>query len=142
MTFLEFLQLIPALLGLSADQPREQEVVRSVVVHDEWILRVPVRPRVIAPIEWVEHKGPKCIDAGRIAGAVLSGEASVDFLMKDRQRFRAEVDSDCLGLDFYKGFYLQPDDDRVCARRETIRSRIGGSCRIERFRMLEPRLKR
>ena len=44
-------------------------------------------------------------------------------------------------LDFYGGFYLQPDDDRICAKRETIRSRVGGSCRIERFRLLEPQVK-
>ena len=50
------------------------------------------------------------------------------------------MDSDCPALDFYGGFYLQPDDERICAKRETIRSRVGGSCRIERFRLLVPQL--
>ena len=60
----------------------------------------------------------------------------------DRSRVRAKIDDDCPAIDFYGGFYLQPEDDRVCAKRDEIRSRMGGSCRIERFRSLEARLKR
>ena len=62
--------------------------------------------------------------------------------MADRSRVRAKIDDDCPAIDFYGGFYLQPEDDRVCAKRDEIRSRMGGSCRIERFRSLEARLKR
>ena len=51
------------------------------------------------------------------------------------------MDSDCPALDFYGRFYLQPDDENICARRETIRSRVGGSCRIEKFRKLVPQYK-
>ena len=142
MTLIAFLSLLPALLGLTADPPAEQQVVRRMVVRDEIILRIPVRPRLSQRIEWKEHKGPRCVDADQIAGATLSGPSSIDFLLTNRQRIRAEVDSECPALDFYKGFYLQPDDERICARREYIRSRVGGSCRIERFRRLEPKIKR
>ena len=142
MTLIAFLSLLPALLGLTADPPAEQQVVRRMVVRDEIILRIPVRPRLSQRIEWKEHKGPRCVDADQIAGATLSGPSSIDFLLTNRQRIRAEVDSECPALDFYRGFYLQPDDERICARREYIRSRVGGSCRIERFRRLEPKIKR
>ena len=71
---------------------------------------------------------------------MLSGRSSVDFVLRDRRRVRAELDSDCPALDFYGGFYVQPDDDRICARRDVIRSRMGGICRIERFRRLVPKL--
>ena len=112
------------------------------VVRDEIIFRIPVRPRPSPAIEWKERKGPKCLDADRIAGAMLSGPSTIDFLMRDRQRIRAEMDSECPALDYYGRLYLIPDDDRICAKREFVRSRVGGSCRIERFRKLVPQVKR
>ncbi len=141
MTLLALLGLFPALFAMAGDPAPRQQEVRRVVIHDEVILRIPVRPRPSRPIEWVEKKGPKCLQAGRIAGAMLSGASSIDFVMRNGQRVRATMDSECPALDFYGGFYLQPDDDRICAKRETIRSRVGGSCRIERFRLLIPQLK-
>ena len=78
-----------------------------------------------------------------IAGATLSGPSSIDFVLRDRRRIRAKLDDDCPALDFYSGFYLQANEDElICAKREMIRSRIGGSCRIARFRRLEPQAKR
>ena len=38
------------------------------------------------------------------------------------------------------GFYLQPQDDRLCVRRDAIHSRMGGSCTIEQFRKLVPKI--
>lgn len=142
MTILALFGLFPALFALIADTPAEREVVRRVVIRDEVILRIPVRPRHPFPIEWIEKKGPKCLDAGAVAGAMLSGSSTIDFVMRDRTRFRAEMDSECPALDFYGGFYMQLDEDRICAKRETIRSRVGATCRIERFRRLVPQAKR
>jgi hypothetical protein len=142
MTLFALMGLFPALFGVIADPPSEQQVVRRVVIHDEVIFRIPIRPRASPPIEWVEHKGPKCIPANMLAGAILSGPSSIDFVLRNRQRVRAIMDSDCPALDFYKNFYLQPDDDRICAKRETVHSRVGGSCRIERFKLLVPQYKK
>ena len=141
MSFLALLGLIPALLGSAAQSSGDDQVVRRVIVQDEVIFRIPIRPRVSPSIEWIEHKGPKCIPANMLAGAVLSGPSSIDFVLRNRQRVRAKMDNDCPALDFYKNFYLQPDDEYVCAKRETIRSRVGGSCRIEKFRYLVPQYK-
>jgi hypothetical protein len=141
MTILAFLGLFPALFGAAAQAPVEREVVRRVVIHDEVILRIPIRPRLSRPIEWVERKGPRCLPANMLAGATLSGPSSIDFVLRNRQRVRAIMDSDCPALDFYGRFYLQPDDEYICAKRETIRSRIGGTCRIEKFRTLVPQYK-
>lgn len=141
MTIFTLLGLVPALLALAGDPPSGQQVVRRVVVQDQIILRIPVRPRPRQRIEWIERKGPKCVEAERIAGATLSGPSSIDFLLRDRRRVRAVMDSECPALDFYDGFYLQPDDERICAKREMIRVRSGGSCRIVRFRALEPQIK-
>ena len=135
MIFLSLLSLIPAMFAL-AGEPQHELFVRRVVIQDEVIFRIPVRPRPVKRFQWEEKKGPKCVPADRIAGPVLSGPASIDFLLRDRTRIRAEMDSECPALDFYDGFYLQPDDERICAKRETIRNRVGASCRIQRFRTL------
>ena len=142
MILLSFLGLFPALLGLVADPPAERQVVRRMVIRDEIILRIPIRPRPSPAIEWKESKGPRCLDTDRLSGAMYSGPSSIDFVLRDGRRFRAQMDGECPAIDFYGGFYLQPDDDRLCAKRDFVRSRVGGSCRIERFRSLVPKVKR
>lgn len=136
--------LLPLLLGLFAGPaPGQQAVVTRLVVQDQLILRIPVRPRPLLPpaFEWAEGKGPKCIPTSAIRGAMLSGPGQVDFVLVDRQRLRAKLSEDCPALDFYSGFYLQSEDQRLCVRRDMIFSRMGGSCRIERFNQLAPKLR-
>ena len=78
MTILALLGLVPALLGMAAQSTSpSSRGVRRVVVHDEIILRIPVRPRLSKKVEWVEKKGPKCVPTGMLAGAVLSGPSSI-----------------------------------------------------------------
>lgn len=127
------------LFGLASSSEGAQ--VRSLVVEDQIVLRVPVRPAP-AEIEWVERKGPKCIASGAIRGAFLSGGDHVDFLLAGRKLLRAQLDDECPALDFYEGFYLNSDDEQICAKRDAIRSRVGASCRIERFRELVPKVRR
>jgi hypothetical protein len=144
VTPVTFLSLVPLLLGIIAAQPGAVErSVTRLVIQDEVILRIPVQPRpILQQIEWVERKGPKCIPAAAIRRALLSGPEEVDFILANRARVRAKFDEDCPALDFYAGFYLQPQDDqRLCARRDAIHSRMGGSCTIERFKQLVPRLR-
>jgi hypothetical protein len=135
--------MVSVLLGLATVQPAAVQTVTRLVVQDEVILRIPVQPRPMAPAEqWIERKGPKCIPAGAIRGALLSGSEQVDFIMINRARVRAQFDEDCPALDFYRGFYVQPRDQELCAGRDAVHSRIGGSCTIERFKSLVPRLAR
>ena len=143
MTVSIFLALFPLLLGLApAPSGAPQVSVQRMVVEQEWILRVPVRPqRLPQQFDWVESKGPKCVPTSDIRGALLSGTDHVDFLLPERQRIRATFDDDCPALDFYGGFYLKTEDHQLCARRDSVHSRMGGSCRIERFRKLKPKFK-
>jgi hypothetical protein len=134
--------LLSALLAGSEAPPTPAEPVKVMTVEERLIIRVPVAPRPRLHIRWEEEKGPKCLPAYAIAGAFLSGPDSVDFLLRNRQMMRAKLDSDCEALDFYGGFYVQPEDRRICARRDTIRSRVGGSCRILKFRTLVPKVDR
>jgi hypothetical protein len=144
MTFASFLALLPALLGLAAAQaPGPATEVRRILVRDEIIIRVPIRARPIAPdLGWIERKGPKCIHARQLRGALLSGPDSVDFILDGRKRIRASFDTRCPALDFYGGFYLNTEDDKVCAGRDMVRSRVGSGCVIEKFHRLSPRPRR
>ena len=120
----------------------QADQVRTLVVQEEVVMRVPVRPRLMAPaVEWVEKKGPDCIPARSIRAAALSGREHVDFLLMDRRRMRARLSDDCPALDFYNGFYLRPEGGRICERRDSIHSRMGSSCLIEKFRTLVPRFR-
>lgn len=95
-----------------------------------------VPPPVVA---YREKRGPGCIDANAIAGVAVSGPDAVDFILKGGQRVRAKLADACPALDYYSGFYLSPQSDgRVCADRDSIRTRSGGDCQIDRFRKLEP----
>lgn len=134
--------LFSALLAGSEAAPAPPEGVSVMTVQERLIIRIPVAPRPRIRIRWEEEKGPKCLPAQAIARAFLSSPDSVDFLLRNRQRVRARLDSDCDGLDFYGQLYLLPNDGRICARRDVIRSRVGGSCRIDRFRALVPRVDR
>lgn len=135
---------VPLLLGILAAQPGlvGQSVTR-LVGQDETILRVPVQPRPLMPqFEWHEKKGPKCFPVAMVKRALLSGPQQVDFVLGGNRRVRAHLDEDCPALDFYSGLYLQLQDDRLCAGRDAIRSRMGGSCTIDRFRLLVPQLRK
>lgn len=134
---------LPLLLSIFGAQPGPVgTTVTRLVVEDEIIMRVRIQPRPMFPeIQWVEHKRLKCIPIEDIRGALLSAPAQIDFVMANHKRVRAHIDEDCPALDFYGDFYLQPEDDRLCAGRDPIRSRMGGSCMIEQFRHLEPHVK-
>lgn len=111
----------------------------QVTVRERIIIRVPRNAPRAPAIRWVEKKGPKCIAADQLGGAIV-GTRSVDLVLHGGDRVRAILDGDCPALDFYSGFYLKPSSDgQICARRDTIRSRSGDSCEISVFKRLVAR---
>ena len=111
------------------------------VVREQVIVRF--RQSTPARIDWKEGKGPKCVQTRAIVGAALVGRDSVDLILRNRQRVRAKLESSCPALDYYYGFYITPNaDGLVCEDRDSIRSRMGGACGIDRFRGLEPIVRR
>ena len=116
-----------------------QQTVTRLVIDEEVIVRVPVRPAPMPPrFRWIASKGPKCVPVSAVRGALLSSTNHVDFVLPTpSRRVRAEFGADCPALDFYGGFYLRPNGDgKLCAHRDAISSRIGGNCRIQRFMLL------
>ena len=142
MTFAGFFGLIALLLAVAEPDAAPVPPVRVMTVQRQLIISVPVRPHPNLQFRWEEDKGPKCVPVGAIAGALLAGEGSIDLVLRNRQRIRARLDGDCDGLDFYGGLYIQTGDGQVCAKRDSIRSRVGGTCRIEKFKLLVPKVER
>ena len=143
--------MIPALIllalvpGASAQESRIEEVeVAQLTLHQRIIIRIPrlpfTRSRADDPpegVRWVEKKGPKCVPMVKLEGALIAAPASVDLIIEDGNRVRAKLDKNCPSLDFYSGFYLKPTaDGMVCADRDSIRTRSGGSCGIDEFKRL------
>jgi hypothetical protein len=141
VTLASLIALAPLLLGLSAGGVNAQRV-RQVIVEDQLIVRVPVRPLPPPQLEWLAVRGVQCLKVDAIRGAMLSGPQQVDILLPQQRRVRAHFSADCPALDFYSGFYLKPDDGRLCAGRDSVYSRIGGNCQVQRMQLLMPRLKR
>ncbi|MFA5970221.1 MAG: hypothetical protein WC816_13385 [Sphingomonas sp.] len=82
-----------------------------------------------------EKKGPKCVPIQAIQGASVTRRDSIDLVTMDGITLRARFDAHCPALDFYRGFYMrQTEDGRVCAGRDSVRSRSGADCRIKSFK--------
>jgi hypothetical protein len=94
----------------------------------------------LPPIRWTERASTdQCLPVATLAGASITRPDSVDMVLTGGRRMRARLADDCPALGFYSGFYIRPPaDGRICARRDVIRSRSGGECRIEGFRALIP----
>jgi len=142
---------LPALLLLTLTPAASAEVgqldgveLAQMTIHQRLVIRI---PRVLgrssaqrsAPptIRWAEKKGPKCVPMGALEGAIITGSDSVDLMVADGTRLRAEFDDDCPALDFYSGLYVKGTmDGMICADRDSIRSRSGSVCRIDGFKRL------
>jgi hypothetical protein len=124
----------------ASDAPPAEERYAQVTVRQQIIIRVPRGVRTApmsAATQWRESRGPRCIAARSVAGATLVGQNSVDLLLTDSSRVRVKLDNGCGGLDFYQGFYVNGTaDGMICAGREAVRSRMGGQCGIDQFRLL------
>lgn len=132
------------LLG-NGGQPAEGAAVPQSRIQQRVVIRI---PRMAPPDQatdaprrrWTEKKGPKCVPLDGVEGASLSRPDAVDLLLTDGERMRALLGEDCSPMDFYSGFYIKGTaDGMICADRDAIRMRSGGSCRIDGFRRLVAR---
>src|SRR5688500_10259735 len=74
--------------------PRWQGTVT--VRHQQIIVRVPTGLRRLAPagaslIQWRESRGPRCVPASELIGATLLRQNSVDLILRDSRRIRAQL---------------------------------------------------
>ena len=153
LTPLLALLLTPGIAGAEQQRPPAPAGpsmrVRELVIQQRMIIRVPkMRPQrstapagvLLPPIEWQEKKADKCIPTTSVAAAAITRGDSVDLVLNGGKRLRARLESSCPSLDFYSGFYMKLNGDgKLCARRDSIRSRSGGECQIKSFRTLVPK---
>ncbi|MEH3046574.1 hypothetical protein [Sphingomonas adhaesiva] len=160
MTFAVSPRLPPLVLALVAplavsarapDAPPPPARWAQVTIHERLIIRIPRMPRgaaaasamsarAFSPVTWEERKAPRCVTMTAITGAMLDREGEVDLVVEGTKRVRAKLNDDCPTLDFYSGLYLKPTGDgKMCARRDSIRSRSGARCTIAAFRTLVPK---
>ncbi|MEH3036480.1 MAG: hypothetical protein PGN23_08345 [Sphingomonas adhaesiva] len=119
----------------------------QMTIHERLIIRIPRMPRGavapargFTPVIWQERKAPRCVTMTDITGAMLDREGEVDLVVEGVKRVRAKLNADCPTLDFYSGLYLKPTGDgKMCARRDSIRTRSGARCAITAFRTLVPK---
>jgi len=134
--------LLAALGAPGSGSPADPVEFAQLVVREHVLIRVPVRPAPaprspLVPIEWKEKKGPKCVSMRLISGAALLRQDSVDLVLRDRSRLRAKLERRCPALNYYRGFYVRANaDGRICADRDSFRSRMGGECEIDAFKTL------
>jgi len=133
--------ILTALLSLTG---AEVASAQRITITREQVVRIPLQPMRSLPMprpmtQWKEGRGPKCIPRSDIVGASLNAQKSVDFILRDRTRHRANLQRSCPALDYYRGFYLKPTaDGKICQDRDAVHARSGGECEIDRFRKLTP----
>jgi hypothetical protein len=138
---MSFLALSALAAAVSATPPARYA---QVVIEQRTVVRI--RPILAPPPNanvqrqrWVEKKGPGCIRTNSLAGALISSTDSVDLILRGGARLRARLEKSCSSIDFYQGFYVKPSKDgQICQDRDLIRSRVGGECQIQDFRLLVP----
>jgi hypothetical protein len=109
-------------------------IQRRTVIRISPVFTTEARP---APVVWTEHDAPKCIDMAALAGLAITRPDSIDLVLRGGQRLRAKLEKTCPSVDFYSGFYVKPNKDgRICRGRDTIHSRTGGACTIDKFKQL------
>jgi hypothetical protein len=97
------------------------------------------RPVAPPPVQFVERKAKDCIEMQRLVGFGITKADSVDLVLRDGSRVRALLGNRCPSLGYYQGFYIKPHPDgKMCAGRDVIRTRSGGTCSVQTFKTLVP----
>jgi hypothetical protein len=115
-------------------------LAQVIIQRTTTIVRVPpalTSATVTPPTRWKEKGGPDCIKWSTIAAAMISSASSLDVILRGGQRYRVKLGKSCQAIDFYSDFYVKATPDgQVCKSRDSIYSRAGGECRIDKFKTL------
>lgn len=97
----------------------------------------PIPPR--PPLVLTEGKERDCVKMEAVRGFSVNRADSVDLMLTDGKYMRVKLGKDCPALGFYSGFYVKAHaDKKMCAGRDSIRSRSGRLCSVEGLRSLIP----
>lgn len=120
----------------------------QMLFHQHIVIRIPRMPaprEMAAPqpplpsVDFREKDGPQCVASDDLIAATIPTDDRVDVMMRGGERLRIRLDKKCRTLDYYTGFYVTAGHDgQVCAKRDSIRTRSGDECGINKFRRLVP----
>ena len=142
----------PLLLLLAAPgpQPAPPDWSRAVALLQQQSVTVHV-PRITvtssttifmrspSPVRVTEKKANDCVKLEKISGFAVNRNDSIDLLLDDGKLLRVKLGANCRALGFYSGFYVKATSDKkICAGRDSFRSRSGRSCEVEAFKSLVP----
>lgn len=131
----------------SSPEPPDWDVVAAQFQQQRVTIHVPrvtvstttIIMRTPRPVTLVEKKADDCVKMEDLAGFSVNRFDSVDLVLKNGSLLRAKLGNDCPALGFYGGFYVKANKDRkMCAKRDTIRSRSGRQCAVQSFAALVP----
>lgn len=128
----------------SLDVPRgggSRLVQSQIIIQRTTIVRVPAAATfpAITAVKWKEKGAPKCIKWSNLAATVVSSPNTIDLIVKGGTRYRVRLEKSCSAIDFYQGFYVKATQDgQICKGRDSVHSRAGGECGIDKFKTLVP----
>jgi hypothetical protein len=116
-------------------------VLAQIIIRQTKIIRIPSAPTSLVPapprLTFKEKDAPKCIKWSNLAATVVSSPTTIDVIVRGGMRYRLKLEKSCQAIDFYQGFYVKPTaDGQLCKDRDSIRSRAGGECGIDKFKTL------
>jgi hypothetical protein len=125
--------------GFQQQQRATVHVPRVTIRTTTVIMRAPLRPAAPPPLpRMTEKKADECVKVQELAGFAVNKSDSVDLLLRDGKMLRAKLGNDCPALGFYSGFYVKANaDKKLCARRDSLRSRSGRLCAVQEFKSLK-----
>jgi hypothetical protein len=144
MSLLVYGALFAAATSEVAPSPRASNqstiMLAQLRIQRTTIIRVPpAAPSslVSEPVRWKEKGGPNCIKWSAIAAAMISSPTSLDVIIRGGKRYRVKLNKSCQAAEFYADFYVKATPDgQICRSRDSIYSRAGGECGINKFRRL------
>lgn len=134
----------PVVLAQPTQSVMSVEIFAQVRIERQIIRIRPAPPPspaslIIAQQKWKEKGAPNCIKWNNMAAAMVSSPTTLDLIVRGGSRFRVKLEKSCSAVDFYSGFYVKmTPDGQICQDRDSIHSRAGGECVIDKFKSLVP----
>ena len=84
-----------------------------------------------------ERKSSECVPVKRITSVQTGSGNRLLLFMRDSKVMSVNLEKACRARDFYAGFYVDKNEDgKMCVARDTLQSRNGAKCGIERIMQL------
>lgn len=81
----------------------------------------------------------RCLPLESVAGVQVTRNNGLLLYLRDRRIVLAALENACRARDFYAGFYVAPQEDKLlCVDRDRLQSRVGAKCKVKSWQALVP----